>query len=30
MMYKYKFWKIDTYDCFCGPVSHVLICINAS
>ncbi len=23
-MYKSQFWKIDTYDWFCGPGSHLL------
>ncbi len=23
MMYKSQFWKIDTYDWFCGPRSHM-------
>ncbi len=24
MMYKFQFWKIDCYDCFCGPGSLVV------
>ncbi len=23
MMYKSQFWKIDTYNWFCGPRSHI-------
>ncbi len=25
MMYKSQFQKIDPYDCFCGPGSHMWI-----
>ncbi len=26
MMYKSQFWKIDPYDWFCGPGSHITSC----
>ncbi len=28
MMYKSQFQKIDPYDRFCGPGSHIIFMIN--